>query len=145
MTLRHRLNEGYPLGAATKFSPPNLPGLALWLDSAAVTTLFQNSSMTTPATSTNDPVGAWADRSGNGRHATQATSTQRPLLDANRRLVFDGIDDSLAFSGTGLDLFRNRTGVTVFGVVSATTNQAARQRWLYASTPTAGNPRFMAE
>jgi hypothetical protein len=35
-----------------------------------------------PATATNDPVGAWLDKSGNGRHATQATGTSRPTISA---------------------------------------------------------------
>lgn len=34
----------------------------------------------TAATATNDPVGAWLDKSGNGRHATQGTGTARPTI-----------------------------------------------------------------
>jgi hypothetical protein len=33
-----------------------------------------------PATATNDPVGAWLDKSGNARHATQATGASRPRI-----------------------------------------------------------------
>jgi hypothetical protein len=32
------------------------------------------------ATATSDPVGYWGDKSGNGRHATQASGTNRPTL-----------------------------------------------------------------
>jgi hypothetical protein len=33
-----------------------------------------------PATATSDPVGAWLDKSGNARHATQSTAGNRPLV-----------------------------------------------------------------
>jgi hypothetical protein len=35
-----------------------------------------------PATATNDPVGYWGDKSGNNRHATQATGASRPTISA---------------------------------------------------------------
>ena len=35
-----------------------------------------------PATATNDPVGYWRDKSGNGRHATQGTGASRPTVSA---------------------------------------------------------------
>jgi hypothetical protein len=53
-----------------------------------------------PATATNDPVGAWLDKSGNGRHLTQATSAARPSLlptgiSSKPCLNFDGTDDNI--------------------------------------------------
>jgi hypothetical protein len=36
----------------------------------------------TQATATNDPVGAWLDKSGNGRHATQGSAASRPTISA---------------------------------------------------------------
>ena len=63
-----------------------------------------------PATATNDPVGAWLDKSGNNRHATSSTASQRPTLSAttqnSRRLLsLDGSDDrfSIAFPVTQND------------------------------------------
>lgn len=55
----------------------------------------------------------WNDLSGNGFHATQTTSTDRPIFNpiiANGRpaLVFDGINDMLNLTGEGLNLMRNR-------------------------------------
>jgi hypothetical protein len=52
------------------------------------------------ATATNDPVGYWRDKSGNGRHLTQSTGTSRPALRAaningKRSVTFDGVDDNL--------------------------------------------------
>jgi len=35
-----------------------------------------------PATATSDPVGAWLDKSGNARHATQSVSGNRPTISA---------------------------------------------------------------
>ena len=52
-----------------------------------------------PATANNDPVGAWLDKSGNGRHATQATAGVRPLrstVNGRGSLSFDGTDDSIS-------------------------------------------------
>jgi hypothetical protein len=52
------------------------------------------------ATATNDPVGYWRDKSGNNRHATQATGASRPLvrgvtINGRRNIDFDGTDDNL--------------------------------------------------
>ena len=52
------------------------------------------------ATATNDPVGAWLDKSGNGRHATQATAASRPdysasAINSRSGLVFNGTTDSM--------------------------------------------------
>ena len=66
----------------TGFDPRSISGLALWLDAADSGTLFQDAAATVPATATNDPVGAWLDKSGNGRHATQATAASRPTVAA---------------------------------------------------------------
>lgn len=49
-----------------------------WFDISDLSTLYQDSSATTPVTTDGDPVGYVADKSGNGHHATQATSGNRP-------------------------------------------------------------------
>ena len=69
--------------------------------------LFQNSNGT-GAVTVGDPVGYVTDRSGNGNHATQATSAARPVLRQSGALYyleFDGVDDfletaSIDFSGS---------------------------------------------
>jgi hypothetical protein len=51
-----------------------------------------------PATATSDPVGYWRDKSGNNRHATQATAGSRPLVgtqNGRKALTFDGSNDRL--------------------------------------------------
>jgi hypothetical protein len=50
-----------------------------------------------PATASSDPVGYWGDKSGNGRHLTQPTSTARPTrvssyVNGRTALTFDGTD-----------------------------------------------------
>jgi len=44
------------------------------------------------------PVGYWGDRSGNGRHAVQATAGSRPVVgtqNSRKALTFDGVNDNL--------------------------------------------------
>lgn len=90
----------------------------LWLDPSDFSTMFQDSAGTTPVTATGQPVGLIRDKSGRGNHASQVTTTNRPVLqqDAYGRyyLQFDGVDDFLAtgsinFSST--DKTTNITGV----------------------------------
>ena len=49
-----------------------------------------------PATASSDPVGYWGDRSGNGRHAVQATAGNRGAISATNQ----GGRKALAFSAT---------------------------------------------
>jgi len=87
-------------GSAPSFSPLDIPGLALWLDASDSTTLFQDSAGTTPATADNDVVGCMSDKSGNGYHAVQVTTANKPLLklaQQNGKSVvrFDGVNDNM--------------------------------------------------
>lgn len=91
-------------GAA--FSPTDISGLALWLDASDATTLFQDSAGTTPATANNDVIGRWADKSGNSKHATQATTASKPLLktetlNGRSTLYWAGTDDFLSTATLG--------------------------------------------
>ena len=81
-----------------------------WYDPSDFTTMFQDSAGTVAVTAVEQPVGKILDKSGNGNHATQATSTARPVLrqDASGHyyLDFDGVDDFLVTSAidfTGTD------------------------------------------
>jgi len=91
-------------------------GLQLWLDAAAPETLF---SATTGGSlvAADGAVARWEDKSGNARHATQATSGSRPLRKTSQQngrdvLLFDGSDDLLRvqYNASG------SSGVTVFVV-----------------------------
>lgn len=67
-------------GLSTIYNPyTTLPvsGAALWLDGADSSTLFTDAGVT-PVNKSGDLVYQWSDKSGNNRHATQATSGNRP-------------------------------------------------------------------
>jgi hypothetical protein len=56
-----------------------------------------------PATATSDPVGYWADKSGNARHVTQSVSGSRPTISATKQngrnaLAFNGSSQSLSIA-----------------------------------------------
>jgi hypothetical protein len=62
-----------PYSFTKAFSPSDVSGLAIWLDAADDTTLFDaTSGGSLPAN--NGSVHRWEDKSGNGRHFTRATS-----------------------------------------------------------------------
>lgn len=71
------------------FDPRDIRGLTLWLDYR--NGVYTDTAMTTPAT-VGQTVKGWADRSGNGYHATEATNP--PTLAADG-LAFDGVNDVL--------------------------------------------------
>lgn len=65
----------------------------LWLDAADAATI----------TTVSGNVSQWNDKSGNNRHAVQATAGYRPVYDsANNRITFDGTDDRLTGALPGL-------------------------------------------
>jgi hypothetical protein len=59
----------------------------VWYDPSDLTTLFRDSAGTVPVTAVEQPVGKILDKSGRGNHATQATSTKRPVLSAKVNLL----------------------------------------------------------
>ena len=64
----------------------------VWYDPSDLSTMFEDSAGTTavhtPGNGTADsPVGKILDKSGNGNHATQSTSTKRPTLSAKYNLL----------------------------------------------------------
>jgi hypothetical protein len=113
--------------AVTPSFPASIAGLQLLLDASFAPSLFQNSNGTTAATATDNPVGYWADMSGLGNHATQATSGARPLLKLSNQnglpgLLLDGTDDFLTASVAG---FQSLTAVTVIMVFKSLSAAAA--------------------
>ncbi len=58
-----------------------------WYDPSDLSTLFQDAAGTTPVTAVEQPVGGMLDKSGRGNHATQATTTKRPVLSARYGLI----------------------------------------------------------
>jgi hypothetical protein len=77
------------------------------LDASVSGSLYQSSGGTLNATSTDNPVGYWADQSGLGNNATQATGGARPLLKLNNQnglpgLYLDGTNGFITASIAGL-------------------------------------------
>lgn len=121
-----------------RFDPRQISGLGLWLDAS-------DSSTITIATG----VSAWNDKSGNGRNFSQVTSSRQPTrmsagqngLDTIRG---DGLDDGMTMS-SGLDLFRNVSGGTVFAVRKWITSPAAAVNMFIAERDVRGFSRaFLA-
>ena len=87
------------LGA--EFSPLDLfkdGKQGVWYNPSDKTTLFQDVAGTVPVTKDGDPVALMRDKSGNGNHATQTVSAERPVYKTDGEmhwLQFDGVDDSL--------------------------------------------------
>jgi len=62
-----------------------IPGA--WYDPTDLSTMFQDSTGTTPVTAVEQPVGRILDKSGNANHATQATAASRPTYRARYNVV----------------------------------------------------------
>ena len=105
--------------ASGSFDPRSIAGLAAWYDASDASSLFQNSNGTTAVSALNDPVGRWSDKSGNARHLTQATNSQRPLYrpaDQNGRGVLRMEITPFNTMATAWDAQLN-AGNTVFAVI----------------------------
>lgn len=94
------------------------PGIAY--DLTDKTKLYQDSTRTTLVSANGDPIGSVTDLSGNGKHASQATTASKPLFQGYAD--FDGVDDSWAtaaidFTGT------NKATVVVSATKTADRNQ----------------------
>jgi hypothetical protein len=113
-------------GVAPAWTPAGLPGLQLWLDAADSSTLFQDSAGTVAATDADDPVGRWADKSIQARHATQTTTANKPILQLNQLNGLPGVKGNgsshyLEWTGAAKDMIRNAAFIYLFGVVNPET------------------------
>lgn len=80
----------------SRWTPANLTSY-VWLDAADASTITLNGST----------VSQWADKSGNGRNATQVTAAYQPLYSATAinnkaAIVTDGVDDALYVASWGI-------------------------------------------
>ena len=87
-------------------------------------------------------VETWYDQSGNGRNATQLTAGSQPkIVDAGvylGELDFDGTDDNLALSGSGLDLFRDVGYGQIFSVITPDNVSTGNNRYFEAVSGSSG-------
>lgn len=81
-------------GQAARFNPLSLSP-ALWLDASDASTLYQSNGGAAAAAD-GDPVGYWMDKSGNGRHLTQTSGINKPLL----KLAIKNGKNGVLFNGT---------------------------------------------
>lgn len=120
------------------FSPDTVSGLQLWLDADDPSTLFDATSGGS-LVAADGAVARWEDKSGNGRHFTQATSGSRPLRKTSQQngkdtLLFDGSNDEMV----GSDFLDADTGSLVAFVVLRRNATGASHEILTKATDTAG-------
>ena len=107
-------------------NPAGLSGLVGLFE--ADSGVYQDAGVT-PVSANNDPVGRWADLSGNGHHLDQATALSKPLYKTNALsgkpvITGDGVDDYLkAASFTLVQPF------TVMAVQRLNVASASRRFW----------------
>lgn len=120
-----------PLGGP--FNPGSVPGLAMWYDPSDTTTVFTDTSCTTPAT-TGQSVACLKDKSGNGCNMTKPASQAAPLLTvvsgSVAKLNFNG---SEALGSTCLSVLQNVPRAIAFIAAAEAT-----------ATPTSVGPAFWA-
>jgi hypothetical protein len=97
------------------FSP--LP-LLLWLDASDTSTI----------TASSGSVSQWNDKSGNGRHVSQGTSTNRPTTGSTTKnslnaITFDGTNDRLLRTTSDSSLNVATRSVFIVGVNDAASNE----------------------
>lgn len=90
--MRYWYLKRLPILGQGRFTPASLPDLAMWLDADDAGTITLDGS---------NNVSQWNDKSGFGRHVSQATVTLRPSYAANSQngrpgVLFDSTDDRLA-------------------------------------------------
>lgn len=117
----------------------------VWFDPSDMSSMFQDAAGTTPS-AIDAVVGRINDKSGNGKHATQATTASKPILrqdGARYYLEFDGVDDSLQagpvdFTGTNkVGIFlaaRKLTNTSAMVAELGTTSAAGQFRALAGTT-----------
>lgn len=109
-----------------------LPNCALWLDASDASTITQSSGS----------VSQINDKSGNGRHFTQGTSTNQPRINTHTQnglavLDFDGTNDSM--SVTNSNIAANIGGLSLY--VVAKPHASAASQTLFSISTNGSNPR----
>lgn len=101
---------------ASGFSPKSIAGLSLWLDGADASTITISTG-----------VSVWADKSGNGRNAAQATGSKQPAYNATINgknvVTFQGTDDTMQIAANAAFNANSQTLIIV-ARQAATANQA---------------------
>jgi hypothetical protein len=118
------------------FAPASVAGLQLWYDASDASSLFDAASGGS-LVAADGAVARWQDKSGNARHATQATSGNRPIRKINQRsgldaIQFDGTNDFLSLesieipaSHSVFQVYQRLGGVQSFGIAGEPSRYAA--------------------
>ena len=122
----------------TAWAVPVTDGMLLWLDASDSSTLFQDAALTIPA-GAGDPIGGWADKSGNGYNATQPTVGLEPFLDLTAMngqpaVRFEAVNGDGMVIDDGLSLARPYTAFIVnqyYGDTRGRTLQGQDANWLH--------------
>lgn len=117
------LMSSQPRDAAIRRLFALAPSGGFWRDPSNLSLSYQDSAGTTPG-AVDSPVGRAVDKSGKGNHATQSTSTSRPLLKEASGFkydLFDGADDfwTAASGGGGTTGFFFCAAIHVLGGAGA--------------------------
>jgi hypothetical protein len=93
-------------------------------------------------------VETWYDQSGNGNDATQSVAGSQPkIVDAgvlvSGGLDFDGVDDLLELSGSGLDIFKDVGYAQVFAVAKSSQTGTGSGRLILATTAGSAAARYV--
>jgi len=126
------------LAASASAQLPVTDGLLLWLDASDPATLFQDTAMTIPSLN-GDPIGGWADKSGNGFDATAVGDDNRPVrndsaLNDRPAARFAAADADGMLVDPALSLARPYTVFIVnqyWGDTKGRTLQGADANWLH--------------
>lgn len=110
-----------------RFQPNWLDGLALWLDASDASTITLDGS---------NNVSQWNDKSNNANHATQSSSTLRPVgagaINGRMAIDFDGADDFLEIANSAsIDLGPT---LSIFIVHKADTTSARQTLFNFINT-----------
>jgi hypothetical protein len=83
--------QNYNTNAISRYTAgPPTTNMIVWLDASDLTTLFQDSSLTTPVTTLGQSVGGWRDKSVNARTYTQSTTGNRGTYTTGPCVLFNG-------------------------------------------------------
>lgn len=95
----------------------------IWYGPNNLSTLFQDSAFTVPVTAVEQPVGGILDLSGRGNHATQATTTKRPVYSRRVNLLTNTETPNSPLAGVviaasgGFSILKESTDSGIHGLV----------------------------
>ena len=101
--------------SASSWLPTDLTNLRAWYDFSDLSTMWQNSAMTTAVASSTDPIRVIEDKSANGFDLDSGSDAARPTYTESGGLRFADFDGSNDYLGqTTSTVFQNSTTTSVF-------------------------------